>query len=607
MLLKNKIPSNTIIPGFGMSETCGGSIYSMNFQNEFNTLEFGTMGHPIKGLDIRVVDNENNIVPNGQLGELQLKGEVIFKGYFNNGKENIKAFTHDKWFKTGDIGKINHENKSLEIVGRIKDTIIVNGINYNLSELNSLLNEHIEGIIPSYIVAFPTRKLKKETESLVIFYVPQGKNNIKNLELINENIRNYVIRYWGFRPALILPVSMQEMGKTSLGKIQVKKLKTLYENGHFDEVIRRYTEIKKKNISKSELPRNEFERKIIGIFSDITNLKNVEIGIDSNFFDLGGTSLELLKLLTMLKEQFKNTESIKISDLLINPTPRMLSKILNNEKDNKYNPIVTLQKEGNKNPLFLIHPGVGEVLVFINLANLFAKKRPVYALRARGFNANEKYFESIEEMVNIYVDAIKAKQNKGTFNIAGYSYGGPIALPIAKKLEREGHKVNLIIIDAPPDIKHPRGKVDLIESVLMLSFFIGLIKENDIDIINKILRDDKNIDPVKYIFDNAPLERVRELGLEFNAFKNWSDLSYNLAKIGEQYIPKGIVNKVKVLYAQPIWGDKEEYLNKALYKWDNYSKEIVEYINIPGKHHNIFENKYVFKLYEVINSELEKS
>lgn len=254
----------------------------------------------------------------------------------------------------------------------------------------------------------------------------------------------------------------------------------------------------------------------------------------------------------------------------------------------------------------MIHPGVGEVLVFVNLANFFMDERPIYALRARGFNPNEKFFESFDELVSTYAAAIKQYQPHGPYYIAGYSYGGPVSLPVAQTLEAMGEKVHVLVIDAPPVIEHPRGKVDRVESALMLSFFLGFIDKSQLDTLGNYLRESEDINPVDYLFSLAPTSRIRELGQDLTTFKHWNDLAYGLSQIGGSYKPKGSVNDITVFYAQPIWGSKADYFETMLKKWDKYSRSPVRYIEVPGEHHTILNPEFVDKFQEIFRSELSK-
>ncbi len=103
-----------------------------------------------------------------------------------------------------------------------------------------------------------------------------------------------------------------------------------------------------------------------------------------------------------------------------------------------------MQLSGEKTPLFCVHPGVGEVLVFVNLAQYFVGDRPFYALRARGLNEGEQPFTSFAEMVETYVAAIRKRQPHGPYAVAGYSFGGAVAFEIAKVLEAAGERVDFV-------------------------------------------------------------------------------------------------------------------------------------------------------------------
>ncbi|MDI6682072.1 non-ribosomal peptide synthetase [Leuconostoc suionicum] len=604
ILAKYGLKKSVIWPAFGMTETCAGSIYSKNFENEIGNQEFGSLGKPVPGLEIRIVNNEDVPVENGVKGELQMHGDLMFKKYHENPEATKAAFTDDGWFKTGDLGIIDPENGLLQLVGRSKDSIIVNGVNYFLHDLEAALG-NIEEIEPSYVAAFSTRKKGFDTESLVVFYTPSDEfNEAKSLININSMIRNTTILYWGFRPMLILPVPKSVLGKTSLGKIQSSKLRKKYEAGKFDELIADFKKQESKFVPTVELPKNENEEKVVNLFSSITGIPSSDISVTSSFFALGGTSLETLRLLSGLKKTFADSNQLELVHLLKAPTPRDIVELIFGNTNKSYNPVVPLQKSGDGHPIFMIHPGVGEVLVFINFANLFINERPVYALRARGFNAGEPYFKSFDELVNSYVSAIKLTQPNGPYYISGYSYGGPVSLPIAQKLEEQGEIVHLMVVDAPPVIKHPRGKIDRIESALMLSFFLGFIDKEQLDVLGDTLRKSSDINPVKYLFDIAPQSRVKELGQNLTSFEKWNDLAYHLAQLGATYSPSGTVNDIRVFYAQPIWGSQKEYLETMLKQWDNYSNNPVKYIEVPGEHHTIFDREYVNKFYSAFENEL---
>jgi thioesterase domain-containing protein len=112
----------------------------------------------------------------------------------------------------------------------------------------------------------------------------------------------------------------------------------------------------------------------------------------------------------------------------------------------------------------------------MNLSRYFTD-RPVYALRARGFDG-EAYFSSMEEVITTYHRGIKATQPHGPYAILGYSFGAILAFEIAKMMEKEGDEVKFLgTIDQPPHFKKRAQGYDWTETAVTLAFFLGLLQE----------------------------------------------------------------------------------------------------------------------------------
>ncbi|MDE5067775.1 MAG: AMP-binding protein, partial [Trichodesmium sp. St4_bin8_1] len=120
------LSSTAIYPAWGMAEVSSGITYNDNFSLESTTDDdsFVTVGLPIPGVSLKIVDNQNQIVAEGEIGSLQVKGLTVTSGYYQNPTANQEAFTADGWFNTGDLGFL--KNGCLTITGRQKDVIIIN-------------------------------------------------------------------------------------------------------------------------------------------------------------------------------------------------------------------------------------------------------------------------------------------------------------------------------------------------------------------------------------------------------------------------------------------------------------------------------------------------
>lgn len=100
-----------------------------------------TAGRPSPGTEVRIVDSENKPLPDGKIGELQIRGSLLFPGYFANDAANRDAFTQDRWFRTGDLATRDSAG-NIGITGRIKELINRGGIKYNPRDVEELIAQH---------------------------------------------------------------------------------------------------------------------------------------------------------------------------------------------------------------------------------------------------------------------------------------------------------------------------------------------------------------------------------------------------------------------------------------------------------------------------------
>ncbi len=125
-----------IVNAYGMTE-CAPAIAGRSVFCEV----FGTLGPPTKNTDLRIVDDNGGSLPAGEVGEIQIRGEQVFPGYYKNDEENKNAFTADGFFKTGDLGKLTL-NGELVITGRSKEIIVLaSGENIDPSRIESAITK----------------------------------------------------------------------------------------------------------------------------------------------------------------------------------------------------------------------------------------------------------------------------------------------------------------------------------------------------------------------------------------------------------------------------------------------------------------------------------
>ncbi|GHO70194.1 hypothetical protein KSC_090860 [Ktedonobacter sp. SOSP1-52] len=235
VLQLHKLPATAMYPAWGMSETSSGVVFSNQFasrhDNEADQLV--EVGEPIPGLSVRLVNENNQVVPEGQVGRMQVRGLSITGGYYHNVQATREAFTADGWFDTGDLGLMREGQ--LTITGRAKDTIIINGINYYSQEIEAAVEE-LEEVETSYTAACAVREGESATDQLAIFVVSRA-DDTQILDLLRK-VRARVSAQVGIAPTYVLPVARDAIPKTSIGKIQRTQLKKEFEAGAYRDLLK---------------------------------------------------------------------------------------------------------------------------------------------------------------------------------------------------------------------------------------------------------------------------------------------------------------------------------------------------------------------------------
>jgi len=149
-----------VLEGYGLSETSPVA----SFNHPDRERKPGSIGTPIEGVEMKVVDDEGNDVPQGEVGEIVIKGHNVMKGYWNR-DDATKESIRDGWFHTGDMAKVD-EDGYFFIVDRKKDMIIRGGYNVYPREIEEVLYEH-PAVREAAVVGVPHQELGEEVGAAV--------------------------------------------------------------------------------------------------------------------------------------------------------------------------------------------------------------------------------------------------------------------------------------------------------------------------------------------------------------------------------------------------------------------------------------------------------
>lgn len=181
-------------------------------------------------------------------------------------------------------------------------------------------------------------------------------------------------------------------------------------------------------------PRNEIEAKLVDIWEKVLDIRGV--GVKTNFFNLGGYSLMIVRLFARINKEFNR--SLPITTIFNAPTIEKLAAILRGQES--YSALVPVREHGSKPGFFLVH----SYLLYGGLPTVMGDDQPFFGLRE--LDTEQGRALSIEERVAGYVEEILRQQPQGPYHIAGWCAAGPLALETARQLAEAGHRVGLVAL-----------------------------------------------------------------------------------------------------------------------------------------------------------------
>ena len=198
-----------IAEGYGLSETSSGVTCNRADSEKFT----GTIGLPMPGVEIKILDDDGNEVKHGDPGEIAIRAPMNMSGYWNRPDETAKVMTADNFFRSGDIGTMDDDGY-LRIVDRKKDMILVSGFNVYPNEVEAAMAEHPD-VLECAVVGLPD---SNSGEKVALYVVPKKPVSKEELAKFAEhNLAGYK------RPRVI--EFRQTLPKTNVGKILRRELR----------------------------------------------------------------------------------------------------------------------------------------------------------------------------------------------------------------------------------------------------------------------------------------------------------------------------------------------------------------------------------------------
>ncbi len=380
------------------------------------------IGRPLPGETALILDDAGKLAPVGVVGELLIGGAGLALGYRNRPDLTRERFVPHPLqpatllYRTGDLACWLDDGR-IAFQGRRDEQVKIRGHRIECGEVESLLR----GQAGIRQVAVLARRVLGE-DRLIAFVVPAPA-----LPSDAEAVwRQGVMRA---APAYMVPaqfVLLETMPLTASGKVDRQALL------RFD--------LPQPAARPIVPPEGEDEQRLAGIWRDLLGV--AEIGRQDDFFALGGHSLLALRLAGRIRAEFGC--ELSLAALLAAPDILRQARLLRQVAPGVGEMLVCLRREGEQLPLFLVHGGTGDALSYRELVRHLPAGRPVYALQAPALLP-----QSLAELAQHYLAAIRRVQPQGPYRLAGWSMGGVIAHAMACQLRQAGEAVaGLALIDS---------------------------------------------------------------------------------------------------------------------------------------------------------------
>ena len=280
-------------------------------------LKLVSEGRAIPYCRVRITGDDDRELPEDRIGHVQMTGDNVTRGYFEDSAANEAAFTADGWLRTGDLG-LTHAGE-LYISGRAKEIIFVNGQNYYPHDLEAIA-QRAPGLELGKVVAAGVRRPGAEVEHLVVFVLHRGA--VADFVGVATEVARLVNEQTGLEVAEVVPV--KRIPKTTSGKIQRHLLEESYADGEFDAELAELAALREAQRGPGRETRSAIEEQLKTICDSALEGKRVDV--NDNLFEVGASSLKLIEIHEQIDRLYPGL--IDLTELFDFPTISELAKHL---------------------------------------------------------------------------------------------------------------------------------------------------------------------------------------------------------------------------------------------------------------------------------------
>jgi amino acid adenylation domain-containing protein len=419
--------SSSVWNMYGPTETTVWSTISQMTQCEDPV----SVGRPIANTQVFVLDSQRHPVPVGATGELYIGGEGVARGYLNRPDLTAEKFIANPFsekqsgirlYRTGDLARYL-PNGEIECLGRIDNQVKIRGYRIELGEIESVLNGH-----PSVRQSVIAVCGDDVSEKRLVAYVVAEPGSTPLVEELRTFAKLKL-------PEYMVPTQfefLEAFPLTPNGKVNRKALPS---PSNLDTLGR----------IEYLAPRDNVELRLVKIWQSVLGIRG--LSVKDNFFDLGGNSLLVARLITQIDRSFRRR--LSTASVVLAPTIQQQAAIIRSEvASSRPSAVFPVQPSGSKSPFFCcgFHAGA----LFVPLARRLGPDQPFLSIDPTLLDPMlPATVRTMEEIAACLVKQVRQIQRDGPYYLGGFCAGGLMAYEMARQLTEDGQQVGLLALFEP--------------------------------------------------------------------------------------------------------------------------------------------------------------
>jgi amino acid adenylation domain-containing protein/non-ribosomal peptide synthase protein (TIGR01720 family) len=535
------------------------------------------IGRPIRNTQLYVLDPRAEPVPIGVTGELYIGGAGVARGYVDRPALTAERFVPDPFggepgarlYRTGDLARFRADG-ALDFLGRIDHQVKIRGYRIELGEIDAVLAEHPD-VREAVVLA---REDKAGDKRLVAYVVlrsaASGLDEVR--AFLQARLPDYMVPS-AFVVLETLPLSVH--GKIDRAALPAPDSASANRDGPLIG------------------PRDNIELALVQLWEELLDI--TPVGVQDDFFALGGHSLLAVQLLAGVQDRFG--KALPLSTLFQKATVEAMAQQLREGAESlPWSPLVQIQPGGPGRPLFLVHPSGGTVLCYAALARHVGQEWPVYGLQARGTEGDLSPLDRIEEMAVLYLEAVRSVQPEGPYALGGWSFGGLVAIEMARQLQKDGQEVAILALLDTSAVTPALAY----ESWDDATFLADLATLQRIDVPPEVLRSLGPDELLPYFLDLAHKAHSAPPSFGVPQLAQWLRVYRTHYEAFQRYRPSPYAGRITLFRAgegSPLAARRGQHEERgASLGWGELSPFPVEVHEVPGDHESLVSDPHVITL-----------